>query len=141
MKKLLMLASLLLLAACGNNSGNEDAAAAAEQAVAAQVMAMAEKPKCTQGPFKNKHELAKFLTEQVYGKPKQVALDVLGRPESVSDLSNGKQMWHYGHNYCSEPDEITGKELVMGFNIVTESDGMVEVNRDPLTDIDTFNRS
>lgn len=139
MKKLLMLAPLLLLTACGNNSGSEDAAAV--QAAAAQAMVTAEKPKCTQGPFKNKHELAKFLTEQVYGKPKQVALDVLGKPGDVGDLSDGKQMWHYSASYCSEPDEITGKEIVMGFNIVTESDGTVRVERDPLTHINTSNRS
>lgn len=136
MKKLLILAPLLLLTACGNNSGNEDAAAV--QAAAAQAMVTAEKPKCTQGPFKNKHELAKLLTEQVYGKPKQVALDVLGRPGGVSDLSNGKQLWHYSDNYCSEPDEITGKNAHLSFTIVIASDGTVVVERDPLTEIHVF---
>lgn len=129
MKKLLMLAPLLLLTACGNNSGNEDAAAV--QAATAQA-------KCTQGPFKNKHELAKLLTEQVYGKPKQVALDVFGRPLSVSDKSGGAQSWQYV-NYCSEPDEITGKEIIITFFINALPDGTVEVEREPLTSIYTSN--
>lgn len=141
MKKLLMLTPLLLVAACGNKSGNDQLAAEQAMVEAQKSMFVTEKPKCTQGPFKNKHELAKFLTEQVYGKPKQVALDVLGKPGNVGDLSDGKQMWHYSASYCSEPDEITGKEIVMSFNIVTESDGTVQVERDPLADIDTFNRS
>lgn len=137
LKKFMMVPLLLALTACSNGSNDGQATASA---AGSSGTSMGEELKCKKGPFNNKHELADFLVSKVYGKSQQNALDIAGRPESVSDGASSRgsyQLWHY-HGFCSQPDEITGKNITLGFVLKINQDGMVDVEDAPLSDISSM---
>jgi len=136
LKKFMIVPLLLVLTACGNGS-NDGKTTGSDSATGTSGTSVGQATKCKKGPFNNKHELADLLVAKVYGKSQQNALDVLGRPLSVSD-GDSYQLWHY-HEFCSQPDAITGKEVYLGFMLTINSEGMVEANNAPLEDISATN--
>lgn len=136
MEKIFRVIPLVLLAACNNNVTSSDIPSQ-EVASTQQEATAAKHPSCVKGPFKNKEELIQLLVSRVYGKSQDVALQVLGRPDSVRDFGDGLQNWHYSPPsfYCSTPDEITGKPTVIKDYVITVNNKFVQVAAQPLTAI------